>query len=259
MHDVVKVAHRGGSSLAPENTLVSFQAGIDHGADQLELDIHLSSEGEIIIMHDPRLKQTTGEIGQISDYSLAKLKTFNAAATHKNGKNFGFVPIPTLGEVLDLVVRTERPIDLQIEIKVDAQGRRYAEIEEKLISLLSSYHLLNRTIVISFDFPSLETIKQLAPGLRTGALVSKAFMTQIGDKGPREIARQITALGANYLSINHIYLTETIYGELRAVGLGVGVWTVNDASLMKKLAAMGVDFIASDRPDMLYATLGQMA
>ena len=148
-------------------------------------------------------------------------------------------------------------IELQIEIMVDQEGNRYSGIEEQLVAMLREYGLIERSIIISFDFPSLEEIQRLEPHLRTGALVSKDFMSKIGTKGPQAVAEAVKALGVEYIGINHIYLSKTLYQELRSQGLGVGAWTVNDEETMKKIAALGVDFITSDRPDLLATTLGR--
>ena len=244
------VAHRGGALLAPENTLEAFRAGIASGADQLELDIHLSKDDVIIVMHDPTLQRTANQSGAIRDYTAAELKQFNAASAHP-----GHPPleIPTLKEVLDLVKDTD--LELQIEIKVDKDGNGYEGIEERLIALLKEYELIDRSIVISFDFPTLARIQELQPSLRTGALVSKAYMSKIGSKGPKAVAEGIKALQVDYIGINHTYLSPALHQELRNQELGIGAWTVNDEEAMKKIAALGVAFITSDRPDLLVATL----
>lgn len=246
------VAHRGGSLLAPENTLLAFEAGIKAKADQLELDIHLSKDDVMIIMHDPTLKRTTNQSGTIGDYTVDELKQFNAASSHEGHP---FTEIPTLKEVLDLVKDTD--LELQIEIKVDNDGNRYEGIEEQLVAMLNEYDLIDRSIIISFDFPSLTRIHELEPKLRRGALVSKDYMSKIGSKGPDAVAQGIKDLGVEFIGINHVYLSENLYAALRVQGLGVGAWTVNDESTMKKIAALGVDFITTDRPDLLVTTLGR--
>ncbi len=246
------VAHRGGSLLAPENTMLAFEAGIKAKADQLELDIHLSKDDVMIIMHDPTLKRTTNQSGTIGDYTVDELKQFNAASSHEGHP---FTEIPTLKEVLDLVKDTD--LELQIEIKVDNDGNRYEGIEEQLVAMLNEYDLIDRSIIISFDFPSLTRIHELEPKLRRGALVSKDYMSKIGSKGPDAVAQGIKDLGVEFIGINHVYLSANLYAALRVQGLGVGAWTVNDESTMKKIAALGVDFITTDRPDLLVTTLGR--
>lgn len=248
---IMRVAHRGGAALAPENTLAAFANGLKTDADALELDIHLSKDGVLMVAHDPLLQRTTGESGEIIDYEAAVLRTMNAAKTHPQADTFGFQPIPTLEEVLKLAETAPRPVLLQIEIKVKQDGTRYENIEKKLVEMLRNFNRIDSSIIISFDFPSLATIKQLEPKLKTGALISKAYMTKIGAKGPKAVAEDIASLGADYVGINQVYLSQTLYDEFRAKGLKVGVWTVNEPQAIEKFAAMNVDFITSDRPDLL--------
>ncbi|MGE0074532.1 MAG: glycerophosphodiester phosphodiesterase [Sphaerochaetaceae bacterium] len=252
----LRVAHRGGAGLAPENTLAAFENGLHYHPDMVELDIHLSKDGELIVMHDPLLERTTGKLGQISDYDRATLATFDAAATYSPGHSFGFQAIPTLPQVFDLVeTKAGYPIGYQIEIKLRSDGSRYAGIEKKLVALLAERGLADRSVVISFDFPTLETIGQLKPKLKRAALISKKYMTAIGAGGPKAVAADIASLGVDYVGINYSYLSQTLYTEFRNKNLGIGVWTVNEPSAMERMAAMGVDFITSDFPDILVKTL----
>ena len=250
------VAHRGGAGLAPENTLAAFENGLQYRPDMIELDIHLSKDGELIVMHDPLLERTTGKSGEISDYDRAVLATFDAAGTYSPGHSFGFQKIPTLGEVFDLVeAKADYAMEYQIEIKLKNNGFRYEGIEEKLVALLADRGLSDRCIIISFDFASLETIGNLEPSLKRTALISKNYLQSIGTGGPKAVAADIAALGVDYVGINYPYLSQTLYNEFREKNLGIGAWTVNDPGAMERIARMGVDFITSDYPDILGKTL----
>ena len=250
------VAHRGGADLAPENTLAAFETGLLHDPDMVEFDIHLSKDGVLMVTHDPTLERVTGQKGVVSDFDATTLATFDAAATYKQGHSFGFQKIPTLKEVVSLVEhKSSRPIYYQLEIKVKEDGSRYAGIEQALVTFLQKHDLIERTIVISFDFPSLATIGKLEPTLKQGALISKAYMMSIGAGGPQAVAADIASLGTDYVGINYNYLTQVLFDEFRKKNLGIGVWTVNDKTTMKKFAQMGVDFITTNRPDLLRETL----
>ena len=252
----LRVAHRGGAGLAPENTLAAFDNALHFRPDMVELDIHLSKDGELIVMHDPLLERTTGKPGQISDYDRSILATFDAAATYSPGHSFGFQAIPTLPQVFDLVeAKAGYPIGYQIEIKLKSDGSRYKGIEEKLVALLAERGLTDRSVIISFDFPTLETVGQLEPKLKRAALISKKYMTAIGAGGPTAVAADIASLGVDYVGINYSYLSQTLYNNFRDKKLGIGVWTVNEPSAMERMAAMGIDFITSDFPDILTKTL----
>jgi len=254
---VMRVAHRGGSALAPENTLAAFSVGLQQDADALEMDVHLSKDGEIIVTHDPLLERTTGQPGEVADYDAKTLGGFNAAVAFIGATSFGEQKIPTFDEVLDLVEReAKRPAVLQVEIKLKNDGTRYAGIEEKLLAKLRERGRIESTIIISFDFPSLARIQELEPKIQTGALISKKYMTSVGAKGPKAVAEDIASLKVDYVGINYQYLSQTLYNEFRSKKLGVGAWTVNEAKDMKRFQEMGVDFITSDRPDLLLQTVG---
>jgi len=247
----LRVAHRGGAALAPENTLAAFRAGLAHGADALELDIHLSLDGHLVVIHDPALDRTTDGSGPVSRHSLAQLKTLNAAARFK-GPASGRQEIPTLEEVLQLLAADgNQRVGLQVEIKLQSDGTRYPGIEEALVLALRSYALVPRTTVISFDFASLQTVARLEPGLRTCALVGKDYFKSAAATPPDQIARSLAALGVTSVGVREQNLTPALYEALRRAGLGVGAWTVDSESRMRQLAALGVDFITSNRPDLL--------
>lgn len=250
--EITKVAHRGGSLLAPENTLSAFQRGIDEGCDAIELDVHLSSDGELIVIHDPLLNRTTTHSGAVSDYTADQLTAIDARASYKGSDTYPTSPIPSLEEVLKLLVRQDRQVNLQLEIKVDQRENRYPQIEERVVEMLQAYDLIGRTVIISFDFPTLQRIRELEPRLELGALISRKYLGAAGLKGgPDEVADSIAALGVEYVGINFSYLSDTLYQKFRERGLGVGAWTVNTAKDIKHIASMGVDFITSDRPDLL--------
>ena len=251
-HRVIKVAHRGGAGLAPENTLAAFRVGLEQGADALELDVHLSRDGELVVIHDPSLARTTNAAGEVGGMTLAELRTLDASARYF-GPPVGRQLIPTLQEVIDLA---KGRASLQIEIKVRAGGTRYAGIESRVVETLRQSAMVDEAVILSFDFPTLAAVKALEPRLRTCALVSRAYLQSVGKRGPAAVAGEMAALGAAYVGVEKSWLLEPLYRELRSRGLGVGVWTVDDPEDMRRFAAMGVDFITSNRPDLLREALG---
>jgi glycerophosphoryl diester phosphodiesterase len=256
-HRVSNVAHRGGAALAPENTLAAFAVALEHDVDAVELDLHLSKDGSLMVIHDPLLLRLTGKPGAVSDYTSDELAQFDVASTFKNGKHyFGVQQMPTLQEVIEFVEGTAtRPIQYQIEIKVADDGSRYEGIEQKLIDVLKEYAILDRTIAISYDFPTLSLLGKLEPNLQLGALISKDYLSSKGITGPEAVAKNMQALKVEYVGIKSDYLSQVLYDQLRAYDLGVGVWTVDDTINMRKFAGMGVDFITTNRPDLLNKVL----
>lgn len=249
--EIQRVAHRGGAALAPENTLAAFHTGLAYGADVLELDVHLSNDGRLVVIHDPAVDRTTDGSGIVADLSLAQLKALDAAARFK-GPSVGPQEIPTLEDVLELLATPDNArAGLQVEIKLRPDGSRYTGIEEGLVSMLRAWSLVERTTAISFDFATLQAIARLEPGLRTCALVGKDYFKAAASTPPDRIARSLAALGVASVGVREQNLTPGLYAALRRAGLGVGAWTVDDPGRMRELAALGVDFITSNRPDLL--------
>ena len=252
--DVLVVAHRGGAALAPENTLAAFDNALKIGVDMVECDVHLSRDGEVVVMHDPDVSRTTNGSGQIGSLTLAELKKLNAAAKFGDGK-WPEERIPTLGELLD---RVKGKTDIQIEIKTRADGTRYPGIEQKVVALLSARGMTQAALVISFDFPTLVDIKALDPRIKTGALVTAGWMTARAAQSPDQILDQvIKATNAEYFMPALAAVTEPLVKATHARGLRMGVWTVDAASDMRRLAGFSVDALTSNKPDELKRTLGR--
>jgi glycerophosphoryl diester phosphodiesterase len=244
----LSVAHRGGAGLAPENTLAAFQLALQYQVDAVELDLHMSQDGALVVMHDADLKHATGTAGVISAFTLAELQQFDAAATYRR-KHRTMEPqcIPTLQDVLGLV---HGRTDVQIEIKLDAKKRRYPDIEAKVVDAVRRYDMIDEAVIISFDFPTLHTITALEPRLATGALIS-ALPGSHRERHATRAAAALAGQGFRYVGAKYTGMTAAFAQALRAHDLRPGVWTVNDAANMRKFAEMGVAFITSDRPDLL--------
>lgn len=248
MNRPLRVAHRGGAGLAPENTLAAFRQGIAFQADAVELDLHMSQDGALIVAHDPNLKRATGTAGNIHEFTLAQLRQLNAAATYKD-KTMEPQRIPTLQEVLALV---RGQAEVQIEIKVRADDARYEGIETKVVDAVRQYGMIDDVVVISFDFPTLHDITTLEPRLRTCALFSTSYLSRFGVwRDDAEVAEDIASRGFRCVGAKHTTMTEKLFQAFRARDIQVGVWTVNGEADIQKFAAMGVHFITSDRPDLL--------
>jgi len=251
---VLVVAHRGGAALAPENTLVAFGNAIKIGVDMVECDVHLSKDGELVVMHDPDVSLTTNGTGQIGEMTLAEIKKLNDAAKFGNGSS-PEQKVPTLSQVLDLV---KGKVGIQIEIKVAAGNARYPGIEKKVADALAARGMTDQAIVISFDFPTLKDIKAMDPRIKTGALVTAQWMSARMTQSPEQVLDEvIQATGADYFMPTAGAVSEPLVRATHAKGLKMGVWTVDATSDMRRLAGWGVDGITSNRPDELKRTLGK--
>ncbi|MDY0095556.1 MAG: glycerophosphodiester phosphodiesterase [Candidatus Vecturithrix sp.] len=228
------IGHRGAAGHAPENTLVSFQKALEFGVDMVELDIHMSKDGELIVMHDPRLERTTNGSGYIKDYTVKELKQFDAA---QNFEAYRGERIPTLQEVFDFA---KERTTFAIEIK--NCPILYPDIEKKLVRLIEQNDLVDNVIVIAFYHPSLKKIKEYNSEIITGILYAAGLVE------PWAVAETV---GADALHPNYVYTLADIVEAAHQRGYLVHPWTINSAEDMQRWIEYGVDGIASDFPDAL--------
>ena len=237
-------AHRGGALLWPENSVTAFRNALALGVDFLETDVHLTSDGEVVILHDPTLDRTTtgtGPVRALAFGDLAKLRLRGGDGTPTVD------PVPTLGAVLDLL--TDQRAELLLEIKVGADGQRYPGIEEKTLALVKARGLLERTVVMGFHAPTVRRVRQLEPDVRTVLLVNRMRIDRQG-VAPAESVRWTVDAGASALGIQHTALDADVVAAARAAGLRLAAWTVNDEPTITRVVALGVDIVISDRPDL---------
>ncbi|HEY3064241.1 MAG TPA: glycerophosphodiester phosphodiesterase family protein [Methylomirabilota bacterium] len=235
-------AHRGGAGAWPENSLAAFRNALALGADFVETDVHLTRDGDVVVLHDATLDRTTtghGAVGETerADLAALRLRTRDGGATDE--------PIPTLAALLDLL-RPHRA-ELLLEIKTDAAHRPYPGIEERVLARLRERGLAPRTIVMAFEAGTLTRIRALDPAVRTALLVGRS---ELDTRAPDAAARQARAAGATHVGIDHRALTAEVVGSARAQGLSVMAWTVNDEASVRRVLGLGVDVVITDRPDL---------
>jgi glycerophosphoryl diester phosphodiesterase len=238
-------AHRGGALLWPENTLTAFRGALALGVDLVELDVHQTRDGEIVVLHDPTLERTTSGQGALRDLAWADV----AAVTVKGDG----APPPRLAEVLDLLRPTGA--GLLLEIKVGPGRERYPGIEGRVVARLAAAGLLERTTVMAFEWDTLERLRALSPAVRLTGLLSEQGAGRTG--GLAAAARRLRSLGAHDLGIEWSLLGPEALRVARAEGLTIGVWTVNDADTLARALASGVDYVTTDRPDLALRLRGR--
>ena len=158
-------AHRGASQYAPENTLEAFRLAMEQGAEGIELDVHLSADGELVVIHDETLERTTNGTGLVKEHTLAQLQALRAD-NHMEG--FEAAHIPTLRQVLELV----RPGDMQVNIELKTGILWYEGIEEKTLELVKELGMQDRVVYSSFNHYSIEEVRRLDPTAETAYLFS---------------------------------------------------------------------------------------
>lgn len=230
------IAHRGFSGVYPENTMLAFRKAIEIGADGIELDVHLSKDGQVMIIHDEALKRTTGLDGVISDYTRAELEKISAGKT-KNDE-FGFTPIPSLEEYLAFMAEHRDKIT-NIELKTAPVY--YPEIEEKTLELVRKFDLEKNIIYSSFNWLSIERMQRLGTISETGLLFS-------GMKLYNQ-AHIIKSLGINYFHPDFNDLTDEIVKSYLDNKVGLNVWTVNEIEDMKVCLSWNIDGLITNFPD----------
>lgn len=231
MKNVKVYAHRGASAYAPENTLPAFQLAEEQGADGIELDVHLTKDGELVVIHDEKLDRTTNGVGLVRDYTLAELKRFCA----DNGMpGFADARIPTLREVLEQV----KPGRMLVNIELKTGILWYEGIEKKTLDLVAELGMQDRIIYSSFNHYSIAEVRRLAPEAQTAYL--------FGDI-PCDIEQYAAQRGVGGL---HLGLYCVKMGNLLKTyldsGLAVRVWTVNGAEDLRWLMEEGADVITND-------------
>ncbi|MER5914468.1 glycerophosphodiester phosphodiesterase family protein [Streptomyces sp. NPDC001982] len=214
------IGHRGVMGVEPENTLRSFVAAQQAGLDLIELDLHLSKDGALVVMHDAEVDRTTDGTGPIAEKTLAELRTLDAGRGER---------VPVFEEVLDAV---RSP--LQAEIKDVAAARALAEVMHKR-------DLVSRVEVSSFHDEAVAEITRLVPGVRTALIASRY--------GP-DVVERATEVGAATVCLNIRRLTLEVVEEARKADLKIIGWVVNTQDHLRLVRALGLDGATTDYPEI---------
>ena len=246
---LLRIAHRGGSHLAPENTLAAFRNALTLPVDMLELDVQVSRDGYAVVFHDALVDRVTNGEGNVLDLDFAYLRSLDAA-THFPGSWPQPEHIPTLREVLELARNRVR---VCIEIKLserDGEYGRYPNIVESVIQDLRVTKMVERVLVISFDWAALTKIRRLEPSLITGVLVSDELWSAEDDPRMEKLCQQVTRAGCNWIDMDREIFTPDLLAVIHRNGFKLGLWTVDDLADLRFLSGLGVDALTTDRPDL---------
>ncbi|CAH0345670.1 glycerophosphodiester phosphodiesterase [Bacillus sp. CECT 9360] len=227
-------AHRGSSGTHPENTMISFQEAKRAGADGLEIDVQLSRDGEIVIIHDEKLDRTTNGTGYVKDNTLEQIKSYNAS--HQFDKQYGCTEIPTLVELFDWLQGN----DLLCNIELKNGVFPYPGMEEKVIGLIRSYRLEDRIILSSFNHYSLVYCVRIAPELETAPLYRDGLYM------PWVYAQSI---GAKAIHPSIKAAPDYIINSAIRAGTKVRPFTVNNETRMEELIRIGCSAFFTDFPE----------
>lgn len=229
--------HRGASGYAPENTLEAFRLAMEMGADGFELDVHMSKDGELVVIHDESVDRTTDGTGLVRDLTLAQLKALDAS----NGMEaYRGAKIPTLAEVYDLIRDTNHIVN--VEIKTDECF--YPQLEEKCLALAKEKGVEERILYSSFNHFTLMKMRALKPDAKLGMLFGDIMVK------PWEYAKQ---LDVDYLHPMKMNIYVPGFGEnTRKAGYGINMWTINDKETMLECLKQDAGII-TNYPDVAIA------
>lgn len=231
-------SHRGGSLEAPENSPTSFRHTAGLAVEQVEFDIHPTADGQIVVIHDATLERTTTGSGPVAARTLAELRAVTIKGTAADR-------IMTLPEVIELFRPTG--IGLRMEVKSDVEHLPYPGLLGQALRLLDAAGMRGRTVVTSFLAPIVAEAVQ-APGLLGRIwLVAPVVMDDAGLEGVVAVA-EAHAIG--HVGIRANRLDGRVLAHLRAAGLGVGAWAVNDADAVRRMLDLGVEVFTTDVPTM---------
>lgn len=236
-------AHRGASAHTPENTLAAFQLALEHGADGIEFDVKLTSDGQVVVHHDASLERTTNGKGQLKDFTLAELKQLDAGSWF--GEQFRGERIPTLAEIFETVGDK-----LFMNIELTNYATPFDKLVDKVAELVERYHMHKRILYSSFLPHNLIRAGALTPGLPRGqlALPGPAGWWQRGWGGLLKLqADHPFSADVNAASVERSH----------ARGRRVYTWTVNQPEEMRRLQSLGVDGIITDDPKLALSVFGR--
>ena len=229
-------SHRGGAFLWPENSAMAFRETARLALDQSECDVHLSAEGEVVVMHDATLDRMTDGQGPVVAQGLAELRRVRVRGT-------GGEAVPTLAEYAAICAGS--PVDPRVEIKSDAQGVPYPGIVGRTLAVLDAARVRQRAWIIGFNAGTMA--EALAAGGLAGVawLLERSTLREIGLPGMIAVAK---AHGFPEVGLHQSLVDRPMVDKLRAEGIGAGVWGANHAHSIRRMMEIGVDIFATDDP-----------
>ncbi len=238
-------AHRGFSGLYPENTMIAFKKAVEEGfCDGIELDVHLSKDDELVIIHDEKVDRTTNGTGFVKDMSLNELKTLDANIKFKDF--YAKQQIPTFEEYCEYI--KDKNIITNIEVKTNLIY--YPNIEEKLLKMIDNYNLNNKVVISSFNHSSVIITKQINENIKCGLLVESQGILNCGAYAKR------LAMEAYHPDVSTLTKEDVV--DCKKNGIQVNTWTVNSMESLINCVKWEVDGIITNYPNVVKSFLKGM-
>ncbi|WP_144684736.1 glycerophosphodiester phosphodiesterase [Bacillus altitudinis] len=228
------IAHRGSSSAAPENTIAAFDVAVEQGADYIELDVQMTMDQHVVVIHDDTVDRTTNGNGLVKSYTLDQLKKLDAGSWFDH--QYTNERIPTLQEILE---RYSQRIGILIEIK---HPKRQIGIEKAVARIINRFAYSRHIMIQSFDVHALQRIKAFAPSLRT-ALIIKPDVFKL-------TKRKLTTYSsfANGLNMKKTMINRWWIDRIHTFGMDVFIWTVKDQKTADRIKKYPIDGVVTDNP-----------
>jgi len=251
-------AHRGASGEAPENTLAAFRRAVEVGVSYAELDVHITKDGQVVVIHDETLERTTNGKGKVHEHTLAELRQLDAGYwfSAEGGQQFPFravgVRIPTLAEVL----REFPQLQFTVEVKQDEPP-----IEEQVVAVVRDCGRATDVILASEHDGVISRVRALAPDIATSFAAGEVadFVQRVATKQLTDYHLSGTALQIPPKFHEIPLVTAEIVAAAHTLGLEIHVWTINEPREMERLLDLGVDGIMSDFPGRLHEVVRRRA
>jgi glycerophosphoryl diester phosphodiesterase len=251
------MAHQGGEELWPSNTLFAFERAVDLGVDVLEMDLHVTADGALVLIHDETVDRTTDGSGVVEQMTLAQVKALDAGHywTADEGQTYPFrgqgITIATLEEVFEAF--PDMPMNIEIKLVQNVP------VVEPFCQMIRQYGKQDQVLVASFHQDALDAFRATCPETGTSTtqnevinFFARHFVGLAASYSPVVQAVQVP----EYRSGIHI-LTSRFVQDAHSRGMDVHVWTINEAEDMQRMIDLGVDGIITDRPDILLELLGR--
>ncbi len=241
MNPPLVIAHRGDSAHRPENTLAAFAGALEVGATIVELDVQLTADREVIVLHDATLDRTTDGRGDVRQMSLAQVRAVSAGYPAQFGSAWAGERVPTLAEALGLLRGRAR---VMIEVKSESVTDQAEDgIEARSLDVVRRLGVADQVAVISFDRRALLHLRGLAPEITRGHLFGRVT--------PEEAVVAARDVGCDIVMPHKSQLSEAFAARARAEGLKLATWVVDEPEELRRIARLGLYGVGSNRPGVL--------
>jgi glycerophosphoryl diester phosphodiesterase len=235
------IAHRGDSAHRPENTLASFAGALEVGAEAVELDVQLTADGHVVVIHDPTLDRTTTGRGDVRRLTVAEVRAVSAGYPDRFGTAYAGERVPTFAEVLGLLRERARAL---VEIKTesvtdDAEGGIEARVAEEV----RRAGMNGEVALISFDHRAVMRLRSLAPGVARGRLFGRCTA--------EEVLAHAREADCELVMPHKSQVSDALAERVHAAGLKLATWVVDEPAELKRLARFGLYGVGSNRPGVL--------